>query len=106
MPKVQTLRILQVGAKIKIFFNSLGGQLLDIWNRSKIFLIAIGALLLALEFKKIKEALLLYAGKKEIQTDEKQDQVLADKEHKDSGDADKLVQKSKEESADDDWYKK
>jgi hypothetical protein len=97
-------------AKVKAFFVTLKTQLADIWNRSKIFILAVGALIVALEFQKIKEALLVYAGKKEIQSDNKKDTVLADQENKANSQADALVQQAKdlpgqETQVKPDWYK-
>jgi|ERR1035437_1169885 hypothetical protein len=96
--------------KLKVLWATVKNQSKDIWNRSKMFIIAIGAIILAIEFQKIKQALIVYAGKKEIEKDKAKDSVLASQENTANAQADALVQKaqeepSKEQPVSDDWYK-
>lgn len=97
--------------KLKALWVTIKAQLADIWNRSKMFIIAIGIAVAAFEWEKIKAAFLLYTANKEIKTDKKEDQSLAAIESTDSKQADDLVQKAKNESNNelpigDDWNKK
>lgn len=85
-------------------------QLADIWNRSKMFLLAIGAIVVAIEWQKLKEWLMINAGKKELQKDQKQDQALATTETADNKQADALVQQAdalpgQEQPVKPDWFK-
>lgn len=92
--------------KLKAVLAVVKTQLSDIWNRGKMVFLAIGALILTLEFQKLKEFLLVYAGKREIKKDESKDQKLAEHEKLSNDQADALVQKAKQETAADDWNTK
>jgi hypothetical protein len=70
------------------------------------FLLAIAALVIALEFQKLKEFLLVYMGQKQIDNAKKEDSTLATKETTENTQANALVQKAKDEPVDADWYKK
>jgi len=68
-------------------------------------------LLVALEWEKIKETVLVYLGQKEIKNDQKQDSTLAATEKKDSDAADALVQQAQQlpnqqPPVTDQWYEK
>jgi len=93
-------------AKIKTFLTAFKNQLLDLWNRSKVFLIAVGAAIIYFEWNKIKEAFLVYQGQKQISTDKKEDQSLATQENSANQQANALVTKAQNESAADDWNTK
>jgi hypothetical protein len=98
-------------AKLQVLLSTIGSQLADIWNRSKMFLLAIGAVLIALEWQKIKEALLVYAGQREIKKDKVEDANLAKQESAANTQADALVKDAEslptqEKPVDDDWNKK
>ena len=97
--------------KLKAFWATLKSQLVDIWNRSKIFLIALGIAVVYLEWEKIKEAFLLYTANKEMKSDKKEDQTLAATETSASQQADALVKQaqalpSQEQPVTEDWYTK
>lgn len=97
--------------KVKSFLSTIGTDLKDTWNRSKMVILAVGALILALEFRKLKEFLLVYAGKKEIDKDKKEDSQLKAKEDSANAQADALVKQAKEEPSKetpvgDDWNSK
>ena len=97
--------------KLKVIGSTLKNQLSDIWNRSKIFLLAIAGLVLALEFQKLKEFFLAYMGQKEINKAENKDQNLTAQENKANAQADALVKDSQElpkteEPVGDDWNTK
>lgn len=101
----------EVWAKIKALCSIAGSQLVDIWNRSKMYLLAILGIVLALEFRQLKEFFLAYSGKKEVQKDQQKDQQLKTEENTAIAQADALVKQaqqepSKEEPVNDDWYKK
>lgn len=81
-------------AKLASIWTSIKADAEDTWNRSKIFLLAIAALIIALEFQKLKEFLLMYMGKKEIANSEKEDQQLAAQEHMKNTQADILVKQA------------
>lgn len=98
-------------AKLLAIWATIVGQVKDIWNRSKIFLLAAFAVLLAVEWEHIKALILTYMGQKEIKSDEKKDSVLAAKESEDNAKADALVQQaqalpSQEKPVGADWNKK
>ena len=97
-------------SKLKAIWTLVTSQLADLWNRSKVFLLAIAALILTLEWEKIKETVLVYLGQKEIKSDQKQDSTLAATEKKDSDTADALVQQAQQlqqqaPPVTADWYK-
>lgn len=98
-------------AKLLAIWQAVKSDLIDTWKRSKIFLLAIGATIVYFEFNKIKEALLVYAGKKEIQSDDIKDQDLARQETKDNTQADALVKEAKDLPSQkgpvsENWYEK
>ena len=98
-------------AKFKLFLSGLESPLLDIWNRSKIFLLAVGAAIVYLEWQKIKTAFLTLAAQKEMKSDDKQDQALSTQEDNNNKQADALVQQAQalpaqEPAVTDDWYEK
>lgn len=96
--------------KLKAILVSILAELKDIWNRSKMYLLGLAAILAAIEFRKIKDALLVYSGKKEIQADQKKDQTLANQENQANAQADALVKQAadlpnQEPQVKPDWYK-
>jgi hypothetical protein len=98
-------------AKLQALLSTIGSQLADIWNRSKMFLLAIAALVIALEWEKLKEFMLVYMGQKEIQKDQKTDQKLSAQESSENTQANTLVQQaqqlpSTEQPISEDWYTK
>ena len=92
--------------KLKAIWAIIVAQVKDIWNRSKIFILAIAALIITLEFQKLKELIIVYLGNKELKNDKKEDATLAAKESSENQQADILVKKAQNESADDDWNEK
>ena len=91
--------------KLKAALAAIWADIVDTYKRVKVFLLAILGIVIYFEWERIKAALILYAGKKQIQSDQKQDQVLAQKEASDNQQADALVQKAQnEENPGDDWY--
>jgi hypothetical protein len=92
-------------SKLKALWTVVIAQLADIWNRSKMVLLAIGALIVTLEFQKLKEFLLVYAGKKELQADQTKSDTLGVQESSENKQADTLVAKAANESVADDWNK-
>jgi len=91
---------------LKAFFTTLKTQIADIWNKSKVFLLAIGSLIVYFEWQQIKEYFLTYMGQKEITSDKKEDQQLAAKEKADNDQANALVQQASNENVDANWNKK
>ncbi len=92
--------------KVKLALSTVWADCVDTYKRCKILCIAIGAAIIYLEWNKIKEALLVYAGKKEMAKDKKEDSALASQEESAEQQANALEQKAKQETSDDDWYKK
>jgi hypothetical protein len=92
--------------KLKSLLTSVLAELKDIWQRSKMYLLGIAAILAAIEFQKIKEMLLVYLGKKEIVKATKEDAALATQENQANQQADALVTQAGQETAADDWNKK
>jgi hypothetical protein len=96
--------------KIKSILSNIGTDLADTWNRSKIYILALGAVVLTFEFQKLKQFLLAYEGKKEIQADDKKDQKLATAEKNESDQADALAKQAKDlpnqqKPVDENWNK-
>jgi hypothetical protein len=97
-------------AKLKVLWAGIAAQLLDIWNRSKVFILAILALVIAFEWQKLKEYLMVKAGQKELQNADKQDVTLANQEQTANNAANALVQQAQqlpneEQPIGDDWNK-
>ena len=98
--------------KIKVIAATIWADTCNTYQRIKIYLWGLLIILVYIKFNEIKEALLAYAGKKEIESDQKKDAVLATTVKTDSDAADALV-KQAQELADqpqtpiaDDWNKK
>jgi len=98
--------------KLKAIAATVWADVVDTYKRCKIILLAVGACIVYLEFNKIKEALLVSGEKKEMASDNKQDQALATKEKTENdaanvlvADANKLGQQSTT-PVDPDWYEK
>lgn len=86
-------------------------ELKDVWNRGKMFIIAILAIIGAIEFQKIRDFILLYLAKREMDGAKKEDQSLANQESKANDEADKLIKEAEdlpkhEKPVDNDWFKK
>jgi len=92
--------------KVKVILNSVWSDVCDSYKRIKIYLISLVALIAIWEWRKIKATLLVKLGQKEIYSDKKEDEVLAQKENNANSQADALVKKASQENSDDDWYKK
>lgn len=97
--------------KLKSLFSDLKTEILDIWQKSKMYVLAGLALLIAFEFRKLKEYLLVRAGAQEIKKDTKEDAILADKEKDANTQADALVKQAEqlpteEKPVGDDWNQK
>lgn len=98
-------------SKFKALWATLTAQLADIWNKSKMYILAVVAIIAALEFRQLKEWFIAYSGQKEIDKDKKKDQTLATTEQTDSAQADALVKQAQDLPAQqqpvgEDWYKK
>ena len=98
-------------SKLKALLGSLVSELKDIWNRGKMYLFGLLAIVVALEFRKLKEYLLLKQGQKEMKTDLKEDKDLSGKEQSANNQADKLVQDannlpSQQQPVKEDWNTK
>jgi len=96
--------------KIKFFLSALWAQVGDIWNRSKIFILALATTLVYLEWNKIKEAFATLAAQREMKKDNNKDQGLSNTENTDNNQANALVNQSndlpnQDKPATDDWYK-
>ena len=97
--------------KVKVFWGKVGSDLADTWKRVKVFVFALAGVVVYLEFNKIKDALIAYAGKKEMRTSEKKDDKLATQEDTNNKKADALVAEAaalpfQEKPVGEDWYKK
>lgn len=97
--------------KIKSILLAVQSDLKDIWNRSKIAILAIIGVILAIEFNKLKEYITIYMGKKEIDNAKKEDETLAKQEKTANSEADVLVKQAEdlpkqEPEVDLDWNKK
>lgn len=97
--------------KAKAILATIKAQAADIWNRSKMFILAIAGIILAIEFQKIKDFFLVYAGQKEIKKDQEKDQNLAKQEKEANDQANALIEQAKQlpsqqEPVSEDWYTK
>lgn len=92
--------------KIKNLFSIIKAQAIDIWNRGKMVFLAIGALILTLEFQKLKEFLLVYLGQREIKNAKTDDAQLATDQKSMNDRANSLAKQAEQENTDSDWYKK
>ncbi len=97
--------------KIKYFISILKADASDTWRRSKMVLLAIGALILTLEFRKIMDAITVYMGQRAINNATKKDANLKTQEGDLNSKADDLIKEasdmpSHENQVGLDWYKK
>lgn len=97
--------------KFKAFLVVVKNDLDDTWKRTKVFIIAIAGLVLYLEFTKIKDALIAYAGKKEAANTQKKDDKLSEQEDNNKKQADALVAEAaalpaQQQPVNEDWYTK
>lgn len=92
--------------KLKSFLSTAWSDICDTYKRVKIYLLAALAIVAVWEWRKIKAALLVKMGQKEVDSSKKEDQDLANKEKSANDQADVLVKKSENENSDDEWYKK
>lgn len=98
-------------SKLKSLLGSLKGQIVDIWERFKMYIIGALALILTLEFRKLKEYLIVKSAQNEMKNDQKQDQVLSNKEQAANNQANQLIKDaqqlpSTEQPVQEDWYTK
>ncbi len=96
---------------IKIFLTALKLDLVDTWNRCKILVFAILAVVGFIEWDKIKAILLTYAANKEMKSDNAQDQVLSTQEDAAKAQAAALVKDAQnlpnqQTQVSQDWYVK
>lgn len=94
----------------KLFFKAVYADLVDTYERLKIVIFAVLALIGYLEFDKIKDAVIVYSGKKEIQNDQKKSDALGIQETQENQQADALVKQAQdlpkqEQPVTDSWYK-
>jgi hypothetical protein len=97
--------------KLKAILVGLIAELKDIWNRGKMYFLGLLAILVTLEYRQLKEYLLLKAGQKEMKKDTQEDKDLAAKEKATNAQADALVKQSQqlpstEQPVQPDWYTK
>lgn len=98
-------------ARLQALLAVVVAELKDIWNRGKMVLLALLALIGIVEFEKLKELLLVYLANKQIKSNNKIDQGLAAKQDSANSQADALVQQaqqlgSNQPTVQPDWYKK
>ena len=94
--------------KIKAFFVAVGSDFADTWKRIKVLVFAIAGLIVYLEFSRIKDAIIAYNGKKEIDSTQKQDDKTQVQEDANNKQADALVTQanalpSQEQPVTEDW---
>jgi hypothetical protein len=96
--------------KLKTLLASLMAEIKAVWNRSKMYLLGLVVILATLEWQKIKAALIVAAGAKEIKKDTKVDGQLAAQEQSASQQGDALQKQANalpesEAQVKPDWYK-
>lgn len=99
-----------MGAKLNALWATVKSELGDMWQKSKMWILAAVAIVIALEWRKLKEKWLVNAGNKQIQSSNKQDQALASQEKIDNAGAEALIKEAAELPAEappvqTDWYK-
>ena len=67
--------------KLKALLASFKAEIKDTWERSKMYILGILAIIVALEFRKLKEYLTAKAAQQEMKKDKKDDANLAGKEN-------------------------
>lgn len=97
--------------KVRAVAAGVWADLKDTYQRTKIFLLGILALVAYIEWNKIKTAWLVKSGQNEIKSDNKKDASLAKAETSDSSEADALIEDAKElpnteQTVADDWNTK
>lgn len=97
--------------KLKALWALVKPRLAAFWDNARLFIIAIGALIFALEYTKLKEYFLVKGGQKEIANATKQDATLANTETQDNNAANALIQQAQqlpttEKPITPDWYEK
>jgi len=96
--------------KMKSIWGSIKADSVDTYRRIKIVLIAIAAILLAIEYKKIKEAILIYMGNRLIKNTKKESYELQTQVNTLNNQANQMVKEAKElpsqeKPVDANWYK-
>ena len=97
--------------KLKALWGKLNTDVSSLWAESKFFVIAFGAILLALKFKDVFQNLIVLGGKMIFNRASDESKEISDKENQDNQSADQLVDDAKklpdsETPVDDNWYKK
>jgi hypothetical protein len=97
--------------KVKAVAASIWTDVVDTYKRTKVFLLGILALVVYIEWQKIKTTWLVKSGQAEVKSDNKQDASLTKTEQVDNQQAEALVAQanqlpSTEQPVTEDWYKK
>lgn len=97
--------------KIKILASKAWADMVDTYERVKVYLIALTLLVIYIEWGKIKDILLLKSGQKEVDSAKKEDAGLAKTEADDNSKANSLIQDAQNLSnqqppISEDWYRK
>lgn len=100
-----------MGEKIKAFLLVIKNDLVDTWQRTKVLILGILVIFVYLKFNQIKDAILAYGAKKEMDSAQKQDGQEAAQEDADKKQADALVTQanalsSQQPAITEDWNKK
>ena len=77
--------------KIKSMFVAFKADMGDTWKRLKIVVIAIGAILVAIEFGKIRDFIISFMGKRELKQADKKDENLKKEESDLNTKANKII---------------
>lgn len=96
-------------SKVKAFLQSVWNDLVDTYKRIKVFLLGLVAIIVLIEWQKIKAILLIYLGKKQLQSAQKEDQILATSADQANKQADALVQQAEQlptqkQTIPENWY--
>jgi hypothetical protein len=100
-----------MGAKLKAFLATIWADIVDTYKRSKLVLLAIAAVVITLEFNRIKEAIAIASAKKVDKDAHTDDTKLAAQETQLNQEADAAVKQAAQETQNeapvtDDWNKK
>jgi len=97
--------------KALVLLTSFKNEIVDTWEKIKVPVIAIAALIISLRFRELVVTWITKAGQREVKDDNKKDQQIAAQESQESAEADALQAEanslpSEQPPVGEDWYKK
>src|ERR1700678_3215684 len=87
----------EIWNKLKSLAATVWNDICNTYQRTKVYLLALLAIVVVWEWRKLKAAFLVKMGQKQIDSANKQDKVLAQAEQTENAEADALVKKAQNE---------